>query len=213
MSSTQNNNNINENTNEASKLAAIKDQALGAVKEALGSVLGNDKMILEGKAQKVHGHNEYQFAKAYKAGETEPEKFQKAYHSEVPAEQFDSEMRPVQVQQDHSAPISGQAPPPPAPPVHSEEEHSKMSGLKDQAIGSIKETIGSATNNSNMEMAGKAQSIHGHNEAAFANAQKEGRSEPEHFEHGTKKQNTLKEKSRAIMSPHSVLLRTKLWAL
>jgi uncharacterized protein YjbJ (UPF0337 family) len=206
MSSTQNthNNEIN-NTNEASKFTAIKDQAVGTIKETLGNVLGNEKMQLEGRAQKVHGHNEYQFAKAYKEGETEPEKFQQAYHSDVSGEQVDFNAPiPSTIQSTHPAPMSAQAPPPPPeyaseapqsqpiPPVqpvastHSSAEPSQTTAMKDQAMGSVKQAVGSATNNPSMEIAGKAQTIHGHNEAEFAKARKEGRVEPEHFEQGTK---------------------------
>jgi uncharacterized protein YjbJ (UPF0337 family) len=53
-------------------------------------------------------------------------------------------------------------------------------------MGSVKEMLGSATGNQNMELKGKAQNMHGRNEAAFVKAQKQGLSEPEYFEQGRK---------------------------
>eukprot|EP01103_Thecamoeba_quadrilineata_P017202 TRINITY_DN5_c0_g1_i1.p1 TRINITY_DN5_c0_g1~~TRINITY_DN5_c0_g1_i1.p1 ORF type:complete len:604 (-),score=133.07 TRINITY_DN5_c0_g1_i1:228-2012(-) len=150
---------MSNQTNEASKIAAIKDMTLGAVKETLGTMTGNPKLELQGKAQKVHGKNEYEFAKAINSGETEPEKFKQAYHGQ------------------ESTSAEG----------HVEGENaSAISGAKDQLVGGIKATVGSATGNQNMELLGKAQSVHGRNETEFSKAQKQGNDEPEHFVHGTK---------------------------
>jgi uncharacterized protein YjbJ (UPF0337 family) len=150
-----------QQNNEASIVTAIKDQAVGAIKEVIGSVIGNTQMELEGKAQKVHGQNEYDFAKAAHSGEAEPEKFQRAYHSDAPNESEKND-QPV------------------------ESDPSQLSGLKDQALGAMKSTMGAATGNQDMELKGKAQNIHGRNEAEFAKAQMHGLNEPEHFVQGRK---------------------------
>jgi uncharacterized protein YjbJ (UPF0337 family) len=150
-----------QQTNEASIVYAIKDQAVGAIKEVVGSVIGNTHLELEGKAQKVHGKNEYEFAKAFNAGETEPEKFQRAYHSDV-----------TTASQETNQSV--------------ESEPSQLSGWKDQALGAMKDVVGSATANQELELKGKAQNIHGRNETEFAKAQRQGLSEPEHYAHGTK---------------------------
>jgi uncharacterized protein YjbJ (UPF0337 family) len=90
---------------------------------------------LIGAAQKVHGRNEAEFAKAQKKGLTEPEDF----------------IQPVE-------PAQGSV----------EGEHvSSMSAFADRTVGAVKETIGSATGNQKMEMLGKAQQMHGRNEAQF----------------------------------------------
>jgi len=41
------------------------------------------------------------------------------------------------------------------------QEPSKLAGWKDQAVGAMKETVGSATNNQKMEIEGKAQKFQG----------------------------------------------------
>jgi uncharacterized protein YjbJ (UPF0337 family) len=140
-------------TNEASIVTAIKDQAVGAIKETLGSVLGNTQMELEGKAQKIHGQNEYEIAKS------------------------------VQPEDQSSNQVTDQGIIPPSGPssIGAPVEPSMMTGWKDQAVGSMKETLGSVTNNQNMELTGKAQQFHGRNEAEFAKAQSQGLTEPEHF--------------------------------
>jgi len=58
---------------------------------------------------------------------------------------------------------------------------STLGALKDKTLGSIKGAVGSITGNQDLELKGKAQNIHGRNEAEFAKAQKEGLTEPEHF--------------------------------
>jgi len=155
---------------EASKVTAIKDQTVGAIKETIGNMIGNNKMELEGKAQKVHGKNEYDYAKASKTGE-EPEKFKQAYVSHADHAELSSD--PTQHEHSHL-------------PAQDHPEPSQMSGIQNQALGSIKQNLGSATNNPEMEIAGKAQNIHGHNEAEFAKANKAGHAEPSHFEQGKK---------------------------
>ena len=157
-----------QQNNEASIVTAIKDQAVGAIKEVIGSVIGNTQMELEGKAQKVHGQNEYDFAKAAHSGEAEPEKFQRAYHSDAPNESEKND-QPV------------------------ESDPSQLSGLKDQALGAMKSTMGAATGNQDMELKGKAQNIHGRNEAEFAKAQRQGLTEPEHFGYDKKSTDQRKE--------------------
>jgi uncharacterized protein YjbJ (UPF0337 family) len=225
---------------EASKVSAIKDKTVGAIKETVGNLIGNEKLELKGRAQKVHGKNEYEYAKAHKAGDTEPENFQQAYHgndnniynqnnlheqvhenptpttnvpypqenvhvhNEQPLPPVPAPVLPPPVQQSNCPPPppNTAAPIPPAPmpmPMPSQNlehgnaegsvesnEPSKLGALKDKTMGSIKQTLGSATGNQDMELKGKAQNIHGHHQEAFVNAQKEGKNEPEHFTHGTK---------------------------
>jgi len=59
-----------------------------------------------------------------------------------------------------------------------------MGAIKDKTMGSVKEKVGEMTGNQEMELKGKAQNLHGKNEAEFAKAQKEGKNEPEHFVQG-----------------------------
>jgi len=61
------------------------------------------------------------------------------------------------------------------------ENPSRLSGLSDRAIGSIKESIGTITGNQKTELLGKAQAVHGRNESEFVKCQKQGLSEPENF--------------------------------
>jgi len=138
-----------------STLGALKDRAMGSMKETLGSMTGNQNMELKGKAQNIHGRNEAAFAQAQKEGLSEPEHF--AYGKKLEAEGEVVSDKP-----------------------------SKMSGWKDQTVGAMKETLGSVTNNQNMELKGKAQNVHGRNEAEFAKAQSQGLAEPEHFGQGMK---------------------------
>jgi len=220
-------------TQDASKIHALKDQAVGAVKQAIGNVLGNDKLEIKGSEQKIQGKNEYELAKHAKAEESESHSSEhtynpETYHSDASAEQHHTIPTPLPPTPLSSTAVHGTPPPapgynnpssvqapgslpppapsqplpPPAPsqplpPSHHDketssstthDEPSKMSGWKDQAVGSVKEKVGSATNNPNMEMAGKAQNIHGHHETEFAKAKNEGLNEPQHFEHGTKKE-------------------------
>jgi len=263
---------MSSNNDNTSKVSAIKDQALGTIKETVGNLIGNEKMELKGKAQKVHGKNELAYVKAHKNGEEEPEHFQEAHSSHHEHAQHTSEQitnPPVQATNDVNnppqvpphpqnvphpqqipvhqptgselpaappvAPIPGAHPVaapvaplpnqstgnavPPAPPQNQnfnappippsvatgavpppppgninqhaegsvEGDHvSKMGALKDKTMGSIKESLGSATGNQNMEIQGKAQNIHGHNQDEFVKAQQHGLNEPSHFEHGTK---------------------------
>jgi len=62
---------------------------------------------------------------------------------------------------------------------HTNEQSSALTGLKDQIVGGAKEKIGTATGNPNLELTGKAQSVHGRNEKEYARAEKEGLAEPE----------------------------------
>jgi uncharacterized protein YjbJ (UPF0337 family) len=140
-----------------STLSALKDQAVGAVKSTIGSATNNPDMELKGKAQSVHGRNESEFAKAQKEGLTEPEHFSQGTKTSEHAE----------------GTVEG-------------DSVSSLSAMKDKAVGSIKSTIGAATGSTSTELAGKAQQIHGKNEAEFAKAQNQGLSEPEHYAHGTK---------------------------
>jgi uncharacterized protein YjbJ (UPF0337 family) len=244
------------NTENVSKVTAIKDQTIGTIKETVGNLFGNEKMELEGKAQKVHGKNEMSYAKANKNGETEPQHFQEAYgthpdhphhtteqtvnhpqhttndinnnlppvppHQNIPHQPIGTGLplnptavAPIPPHQPNAVPpvppqnISGAPIPPsgaPIPPsaatgasipppgnIHEHAEGSVEGGnvstlgaMKDKMVGSIKESFGSATGNQNMELQGKAQNIHGHNQSEFAKAQKEGLNEPAHFEKGTK---------------------------
>jgi len=143
-----------------STLSALKDQAVGAVKSTIGGVTNNPDMELKGKAQSVHGRNEAEFAKAQKDGLNEPEHFVQGTKTSDHAE----------------GSVEG-------------DKVSSLSALKDQAVGSVKQTLGSVTGNTNTELAGKAQQIHGKNEAEFAKAQNQGLNEPEHFAQGTKTTN------------------------
>jgi len=195
------------NQHEVSKVSAIKDQAIGTVKQVIGNVIGNNKMEVEGKAQKILGKNEYQDAKMAKNEATpNPHAYDpQTYHQQAFPDPAQPEPLTPNVQEPTNAPgqtitpaynqtvppTGAQPAPVPSQPkpfsaAPSSQEPSQMSGLKDQAVGSIKENVGSATNNPQMEMAGKAQNIHGHNEAEFAKAKNEGYNEPQHFEHGTK---------------------------
>jgi len=122
-----------------STLGALKDQTLGSVKQMYGSATGNHDLELKGKAQNFHGKNEAEFVKAEKQGLNEPEHFA---HGTKTTEHAQGQ-------------VVGQDP-------------SKLSGLKDQGIGSVKESIGSATNDQKMEIEGKAQKMHGKNESAYA---------------------------------------------
>jgi len=140
---------------EPSTLGALKDKAIGSVKELVGSATGNQDLELKGKAQNIHGRNEAEFVKAQKQGLTEPEHFAQGTKT---------------VDHAQGEVVSDQA--------------STLSSLKDQAVGAVKGTLGSITNNQDLELKGKAQQVHGRNEAEFAKAQKQGLSEPEHFEHG-----------------------------
>ena len=126
-----------------STLGAIKDKAMGSMKEMYGSMTGNQDMELKGKAQNIHGKNEAEFAKAQKEGLNEPEHFA---HGTKTTDHAQGE-------------VVGENP-------------SKMSGWKDQAVGSVKESFGSATKNQGMELEGKAQKMQGSNECAYADAQK-----------------------------------------
>jgi len=141
----------------ASSLHSIKDRVVGTVKETLGSVTGNQQTELLGKAQAVHGRNENEFAKAQKQGLEEPEHFVQGTKTTEFAE----------------GSVEG-------------EKTSSISSIADRAIGSVKETIGSATGNQKMELLGKAQAVHGRNESEFVKADREGLNEPEHFAQGTK---------------------------
>jgi len=141
-----------------SSLSAMKDKAMGSMKETFGSATGNSNAELTGKAQQMHGRNEAEFVKAQKQGLNEPEHYAQGTKTT-----------------DHA---QGE--------VIERTESSKMSGWKDQAVGAVKESFGSATGNQNMELKGKAQSIQGRNEAEFAKAQQQGLNEPEHFVQGTK---------------------------
>jgi uncharacterized protein YjbJ (UPF0337 family) len=68
--------------------------------------------------------------------------------------------------------------------VNEGEKVSKMGALKDKTMGSMKEKVGEVTGNQDLELKGKAQNLHGKNEAEFAKAQKEGKKEPENFTQG-----------------------------
>jgi len=140
-----------------SSLSALKDKVVGSVKETLGSATGNQDLELKGKAQNVHGRNEAEFAKAQKQGLQEPEHFSQGTKT--------TEHAQATVDADNV---------------------SSVSALKDKVVGSVKETLGSATGNQDLELKGKAQNVHGRNEAEFAKAQKQGLGEPEHYSHGTK---------------------------
>jgi uncharacterized protein YjbJ (UPF0337 family) len=140
-----------------STVSSLKDRALGSVKETLGSVTGNQKMELIGKAQNVHGRNEAEFAKAQGQGKQEPEHFIQGTKTCEHAE----------------GTVEG-------------DSSSTLGGLKDRAVGAVKETVGSVTGNQKMELLGKAQNVHGRNEAEFAKAEKRGETEPQHFACGTK---------------------------
>jgi uncharacterized protein YjbJ (UPF0337 family) len=140
-----------------SSIGAMKDRVVGGIKETVGGMTGNFETELAGKAQKVHGRNESEFAKAERQGLDEPEHF----------------VQGTKVSDHAEGSVEGQ-------------KASSISGLADRAIGSVKETIGSVTGNQNMELVGKAQSVHGRNESEFAKAQKQGLDEPEHFVQGTK---------------------------
>jgi uncharacterized protein YjbJ (UPF0337 family) len=141
----------------ASSVSAIKDKAMGSVKEMLGSATGNQNMELKGKAQQMHGRNEAEFAKAQKQGLSEPEHFEQGRKTTDHAEGKVESEKP-----------------------------SSLTAMKDKTLGSLKETFGSVTGNTNTELAGKAQQMHGRNEAEFVKAEKQGLSEPEHYAHGTK---------------------------
>eukprot|EP01103_Thecamoeba_quadrilineata_P018972 TRINITY_DN7508_c0_g1_i1.p1 TRINITY_DN7508_c0_g1~~TRINITY_DN7508_c0_g1_i1.p1 ORF type:complete len:420 (+),score=112.06 TRINITY_DN7508_c0_g1_i1:172-1260(+) len=146
--------------NDVSMLGALKDKTVGSIKETFGSATGNQNMEIQGKAQNIHGHHQNEFAKAEKEGLKEPAHFAHGTNAnEQPMAQ---------------GTVEGQHQP------------STLSAIKDQVMGSVKETFGSATGNMNTEIAGKAQKIHGHNESEFVKAQSSGLSEPAHFEHGTK---------------------------
>jgi len=260
-------------TNEPSKVSALKDQAVGAVKQAIGTVLKNNVMEVEGQAQKIHGKEEYQKAKAAKNQDSEHHSEEHPeHHSEqkydpqtynqgapphipepnhpnlpqpnpaeptthlgqaapLPSNNPDQIIPPAANQGVQPTPL-GQAPPlpphnpdqsdptpshgihptpmgqatPPLPPhnpdqsVPSPHDGTKthepdgnnesgattLGALKDKTMGSVKEMYGSATGNHEMELKGKAQNIHGKNEAEFVKAEKHGLNEPEHFAHGTK---------------------------
>jgi uncharacterized protein YjbJ (UPF0337 family) len=137
---------------DSSSISSMKDRAVGAFKETVGSVSGNQKMELLGKAQSVHGRNEAEFAKAERSGQSEPQHFVSGTKT-----------------CDHAdGSVVG-------------EEASIFSALKDRAVGSVKETLGSATDDPKMELLGKAQSVHGRNQAEFAKAERDGLVEPQHF--------------------------------
>jgi len=140
-----------------STLGALKDKTMGSIKETFGSMTGNQNLELKGKAQNIHGRNEAEFVKAQKQGLDEPEHFAQGTKAT-----------------DHAdGQVVGEQP-------------STVSGWKDQAVGAVKQTWGSATNNQDLELIGKAQNVHGRNEAEFSKAQKQGLDEPEHFVQGTK---------------------------
>jgi len=130
---------------------------MGSIKEMYGTMTGDQDMELKGKAQNLHGRNEAEFVKAQKQGLSEPQHFE---HGTKTTEQAQSKVEGDKV--------------------------SSLSAIKDQAVGSVKESFGSATGNQKTELEGKAQKIHGKNEAEFAKAQKQGFDQPEHFAHGTK---------------------------
>jgi len=127
-----------------SSLSAMKDKAVGSMKETFGSMTGNTNTELAGKAQQMHGRNEAEFVKAEKHGLNEPEHYA---HGTKMTDHADSK-------------------------VVEQNEPSKMSGWKDQAVGSVKETLGSASNNQKMEIEGKAQKMQGSNECSTVDAQK-----------------------------------------
>jgi uncharacterized protein YjbJ (UPF0337 family) len=128
---------------EPSKMSAKKDQAVGSVKENVGSATNKPEMELAGKEQKIHGQNEEDSANAKK----EAKKEEKEHRSDE----------------------------------NEGEKHSKIGALKDKTMGSVKEKVGELTNNPELELKGKAQNLHGKNEAAFAQAQKEGKNEPDQY--------------------------------
>jgi len=142
-----------------SALSAVKDVAVGLIKETVGSVTGNSSTEISGLAQQMHGRNEAEFIKAQNQGLSEPEHYAHGTKT-IDCEQAKGEVENQSV--------------------------SSVGALKDKTLGSIKETLGSLTGNQTLELKGKAQNIHGHNEAEFVKAQKQGLSEPEHFAHGTK---------------------------
>jgi len=131
---------------------------MGSMKEMFGSATGNQDMELKGKAQNIHGRNEAEFVKAQTQGLTEPEHYA---HGRNTTEKLHEE-------------------------VTNNQEVSSFGAIKDKTMGSMKEIIGSATGNQDMELKGKAQNLHGKNEAEFVKAQEQGLNEPEHFAHGTK---------------------------
>jgi len=115
---------------------------MGSIKQSYGSATGNMNTELAGAAQKIHGKNESEFAKAQNQGLNEPAHFEHGTGSTTPAE--------------------GQ--------VIGDNEPSKVSGYYDQAVGAVKDMWGSSTGNQNMEIAGKAQKIHGSTECNLADA-------------------------------------------
>jgi len=126
-----------------SSLSAVKDQALGSVKESYGNATGDLNTQIAGKAQQIHGKNQAEFAKAHKDGLNEPAHFEHGTK--------DTHLAQSQVES---------------------QEPSKMTGYKDQAAGSVKESFGSMTGNQHLELQGKAQKIHGANQCAIADAEK-----------------------------------------
>jgi len=125
--------------NKPSSLSAMKDKTIGSIKETFGSATGNTNTEIAGKAQQMHGKNEAEFVKAQKQGLNEPEHYA---HGTKTTEHAEGQ-------------VVG-------------DEPSKMSGWKDQAVGSAKETLGSVTNNQKMELEGKAQKMQGANQCAYA---------------------------------------------
>jgi len=142
-----------------SSIGALKDKAMGSVKEMLGAATGNQELELKGKAQNIHGHNEAEFAKAQRQGLSEPEHY--AHGTKTTSEEH----------------AKGEV---------ENQSVSSVGAIKDMALGSVKEMLGAATGNQDLELKGKAQNIHGHNESEFAKAQRQGLSEPEHYAHGMK---------------------------
>jgi len=63
---------------EASQIVGLTNRVYGSIKENVGSFLGDEKMELEGKATRLHGINECDYAQAGSRGEAEPPKFRAA---------------------------------------------------------------------------------------------------------------------------------------
>jgi len=122
------------------------------VKESFGSMIGDQKTELKGKAQEVHARNAVDFAKAESKGLIEPEHF-----------------------------VGGNKTSQYATGSVEDTSISTFSAVKDQTVGAIKVVLGSATGNQNMELVGKAQGVHARNAAEFAKAERNGDIEPQHF--------------------------------
>jgi len=125
--------------NNSSKIHGYKEEAIGTIKEHLGTALSNQSMEIEGRARKLAGSAEVKVANKETTESLDNNKIEEKEKEQITEK-----------------------------PVDRANDPSILHGISEKVIGTVKDTVGTLTGNTNLEIEGKARKHAGNAEVSAA---------------------------------------------